>query len=439
MKQILLVFAFLVFPFLGQSQPIVGDVLEKGQRIFSREIENATISADYLLNKTLEELKVLLETGRLMLNNDLNKRMSKLDGDKYLLISKIQEFTDKIESGKSEFVSITDNLILDVNAIVGRTSFAKEDFIIKRISNNKFIYNEIKPYRLKITATNIGLPSYSTKTKITSIALEGRRISDYRVIPAGDHNEAFIEFSKKDLNKLFKSKEITYAEVKMNVLFQRQGRFKKDRAIDYTIYIKLIPKYAGELTVNYSLPVYNWVKIDKKQTTKHVGHSHHCKKNCGGHPDRVPHHKIDFSVPSSNASSPKENDKKLENPQARCISGPCGYTHTYYTRLENNKTKAVAEYKYWSHPVTYELTADVYEYRKVSETKKKIKNELEFGELIVLKVPDDAERAIIKGVLTTGDKISLTLGSSNKFLRLEDTKEPFNRNYKEYYYRVIQF
>jgi hypothetical protein len=78
-------------------------------------------------------------------------------------------------------------------------------------------------------------------------------------------------------------------------------------------------------------------------------HNNHCERDCKREPTRR----------NYTLSLDADPGFQLRNPRITCLSGPCGgWRKVHWVRLENGKTRAKASWDTWSHPTTWQLSAD---------------------------------------------------------------------------------
>jgi hypothetical protein len=140
-------------------------------------------------------------------------------------------------------------------------------------------------------------------------------------------------------------------------------------------------------------------KIGIATTTRSTG-DNHCSLPfglCAGEPTRR-----NYQLLLESAS-----DAELRNPRLTCISGPCeGWNEVHDVHLENQGRRVVASFDTWSHPTTWQLTADQVKLDDVLHIWQRVKR----GDTFEVRVKDGLPPPRIEGTAQDGTRFVFEAG-----------------------------
>jgi hypothetical protein len=439
MKQVILSILIVIVSFQANASILRG-VINEAETAIKNAIGNAGPLGNYLLDRTANELNLLIQNAYITLRNDLDKDISKLSNTKQIFVNKMQELTKQIQSGKSELVSLIDNIVLDLNAIVGSTVLASDKLLIKRVSHLNILEKYETSYFFRVTASNIGFSDSRITSNLRTLELNGKTIKDFKLIPI-TNNEASIKISKSELDKLFDTKKLKVVKATLYLDYTIKKLLKNKKILlEPTFYLYLFPEVAGNIQVSYRLPLSKWVDAADEELN-FTTPNHHCTSGCGGHENKVPVYPMELAVASSGKADPVIGDKKIISATNNCIFGPCGFTQVLIqpTRVLDKGTRVYSTVKCWSHPATFTLVAKVQEFKvNGEETVTQDINDLKYNTTFAIKVPDDIIIGNLSYKFSSSEEETIILGSETKRLRLLTIVEPKNFKYKEYIYQITR-
>jgi len=194
-------------------------------------------------------------------------------------------------------------------------------------------------------------------------------------------------------------------------------------------------EYAGEATLKIIKRNHEWKKISTIERMMSTG-NHHCSNNCRGEPTRT-NYKMQVNL--SDYKEPTIGDRQLRGAKLECLSGPCGgWNKVYYAKTTENMQSAIASFDVWSKPTTWKLTAEVYEYRPVSEEITETPLRVTTNGNVLLSVPSDAYSAIVNGTMEDDEVFAFDVGQPDKsgIFELLSKRESIDGN--EYIYKILR-
>jgi hypothetical protein len=163
-------------------------------------------------------------------------------------------------------------------------------------------------------------------------------------------------------------------------------------------------------TIEVETIVYAETPLGVKSVTKTTG-DHHCEHNCEGEPTRTSYSTLLIA----------SDDSLLKNPVLKCTTGPChGWNQIHFARIEEGGKKAAASWDVWTHPTTWELSADEY---RVTEVSRFIRH-VNLGDSFTVLAETGGPPPLVKGKLSTGETFSFQAGrpTLNRYIRLIETQ-----------------
>jgi hypothetical protein len=184
-------------------------------------------------------------------------------------------------------------------------------------------------------------------------------------------------------------------------------------------------KGSGQLS--YRVQKFDWVKVGEVSNEKSTG-NHHCSRNCKGEPTRTSY-SIEVSV--DEFSAPQVGDKKLMHPTLSCVSGPCAYSDSRNVKLVD-ASKVKASFDVWSRPTTWNVKAEVFEYKVISESK--FDEGIMFSEysLLTIVIPSGGIEPVFEGTYDDNNVFSFNIGDEGKdvFSLASKTESSIMKTYK---------
>ena len=200
------------------------------------------------------------------------------------------------------------------------------------------------------------------------------------------------------------------------------------------IHLGLSDGYKGKGVLKYSVQTFDWVSIGTAKKTKGTG-NHACLSNCRGEPTRT-NYEINLTVDDYKTPSP--GDRKLKTPDLSCKSGPCGgWNQILDVGLAADGKSAKASFDVWSNPTSWELTAELLEYRVASE--KIVEKDIAIGPepLLEIVVPSNAVSARFSGSMEDNLPFSVELGKKAENCVVEFKSLSKRNGNAEYSYIIL--
>jgi hypothetical protein len=421
MKNLILTLTIVLSISLQSKAQKVYDIVGHARGLVSNAIADADRSANYTVNHTANELNVLIYTANQLLGDQMDKQVGQLKEQNRLLMNKIVELSNKIETGQSTIVHLEDNLILDLNNILGNVPFIEKEFIMKRAIGFDHLYKNEGEYQITLTGSNFGFNSDKVKVKFNKISIEDVDItSKVNLNQNIDNNTKKIGIPASTLNPYFDNKVMKPVKLSFEIIREEyKGLFgkkwKETGKINNSIYIYLFPNYSGVFNFDLTYEVYDWI-ADGEVRTRRTGPNAHCSSGCKDHYG-IPFD-IDISVAGGN-NPPKKGDYKLANCDLRLVDGPGGFDADQSCNIINNQTTVTGHVRARTRPTTYELSANRFRYDVKSSEIKNEQKEFEFNKIYKLIYPKTLKLVVITGKsISSGQTFSYNITQSNTIFEL---------------------
>jgi hypothetical protein len=385
------------------------DIFNKADKVITVALGNLRNSGDYLVNHSVNELSVLLGTARQVLGDQVNVSMDRLSTENRKIMERISELTHQIEEGKSNLVSLTDNLVLDVNQILGNTLIGEKKFIIRKISGFNQVTKDEGDYSIVIVASNIGYDTDDDKTFFTKFVIdENTDISNQvKLDNSLDQHTRVIKIPGSVINTFKKENEAVPIKVSFTIqkTMKKGLLFKKSKTteIQNSFYLYLFPKLATELYAKAFIEESDWVKLPSRKSFPATGPNAHCRSGCRDW-HGIPW-MIEFSVVGGN-EPPKDGDQRLSNPSvAPARNNVSGHDIIDLPVIDNGGKHAFVNITARTHPNSYILSTEVEEYRSKGVTYKEENKNVYYGEVYEFIFPKATKFLRLKGKLVYDNEV----------------------------------
>jgi hypothetical protein len=376
---------------------IVNDVRQSGTDL----IDQATHTGNALIARSGNEANVLAGNLDAIFKENMEDTFDNLSEERKAIIIEAEALRRNLTSVKDSAYSFKDSTALDLNALFQSIPFIKDKFFVQSIRGLSYL-PQVSDFKLQIAATSLGIQdNISTKVSVYKKDGESKKLIP-NIIVDQSKQRFFAEISipNSELASSFSDTDL----VVLPLIIQLTSQYTKgwwifshieEQTHEIPVYINLFPRKVATITSSVRTPTYSWVKIDTK-FERYTTPNRHCDDDCRG--DRTKGgNRIEFAVAPSGPSPDRVNNKKLVNPQYRCIAQTCGWSGSFNLRLTNYDSRLIFTWDTWSRPGTWEVSADVLEYQITGES---IKSETEttasFGRLLEIILPIDTSYSTLK-------------------------------------------
>ncbi|OJW34630.1 MAG: hypothetical protein BGO54_07825 [Sphingobacteriales bacterium 46-32] len=385
------------------------DIFNKADKVITVALGSLRNTGDYLVNHSINELSVLLGTARQILGDQVNVAMDRLSTENRKIMERISELIHQIEEGRSNLVSLVDNLVLDINQILGNTLIGEKQFIIRKISGFNHLVKEAGDYSFVIIASNIGYNTDNDKTSFVKFVINDKTdiTNQVKFDNSLDQHTRVIKLPGSVINT-FKNDEapvpikVTFAIVKT---MKKGFLFKKLKTsrIENSFYLYLFPRLSTELQTEAFIEESNWVKLNARKSLTATGPNAHCRSGCRDW-NGIPF-SIEFSVVGGN-EPPKLGDQRLSNPKIEPAVGNIrGFDVINPPIVDNGGIHAIVNITARTHPNPYILSADVEEFTSKGVVHKKDKLKIFYDEVYELVYPKEIKFLRLNGRLVYNNEI----------------------------------
>lgn len=236
----LAIFCVLVTPpkslaqnlFNTASDPLVGAVLNSASKEIQKLLAEATKDADYVLEKNLARLSLIIDNLQNNLSRELDKRfsqLSRLEKEAFNDLNEVAQNTLKTTSKK--FLEAEEFLAMDVSTTLGQIPFFKKKLYISSIEGIGQKFRISGFYQVTIKGTAFGFETND------SIQVNGKAIQDF--IPG--RSSVTFNIPVEIINDKFQDQKISRVEFSIRAYSKsKKGLLKKRYKNVYTFKGKLL-------------------------------------------------------------------------------------------------------------------------------------------------------------------------------------------------------
>jgi hypothetical protein len=384
------------------------NVVEDARRAGNELMGQAERSGSALIGRSANELSVLAFNATQVLGDQLDKNVEKLSTEHRLLLEQLDQTRQAALEFKAGAFDLKDSLVLDLHRLFGDTWLSSGySFLVQRIDGITQLRKPGGEYTLQLLGIGFGTDSDRLSSRVTEVTVDGVAVRFRESKTRAWLSQ--ISISQPSLEPYFKEHSLALVPALVSVSVDRKTRlFGWNNSVHVLpLYLTLMPRSAGQVTVSYGGPKKDWVRTTEKEEYSY------------GTPD---HHQEDDI-----RKFPYQDSRALEGDQR--YVGPFTYRHegegcpwtevTSLSVLENGKRLNLAV-QVWGSPCTHFYGAAVEEYRVVGEYEGAKSYDLQFGQNLVVELPPDATYWRIQGRTSTLQEIDVINRGSDKVLTFKD-------------------
>jgi hypothetical protein len=404
---IIILLLLLTSAFTAEAE-LPTDIFNKADKVMTTALGNLRNTGDYLVDHTINELSVLIGTARQILGDQINVTMDKLSTENRKIMERIAELTYQIEQGRSNLVSLTDNLVLDINQILGNTLIGEKKFTIRKISGYNQLTKDAGDYSFTIVASNIGYDTDDDITSFSKLVVNGKDItSQIKFDNSLDQHTRVIKLPGSVINTFKNDAEPVPIKVTFTIqkTMKKGFLFKKLKTakIENSFYLYLFPKLSTKLHLKAFIEESSWVKLHDRKSIKLTGPNAHCKSGCKDW-HGIPWN-MEFSVVGGN-EPPKIGDQRLSNPGIELAKNTTlGFDYLNPPTVDNGGTHVSVTITARTHPNTYILSADIEEYKSKGVTYEEKEEKVFYDEIYEYIFPKEIKFLRLSGRLVYNNEL----------------------------------
>jgi hypothetical protein len=401
---------------------VAGDVVEDARQAANELLGQAERSGSALIARSANEMSVLAANATQMLGSELGTNVEKLSTEHRLLLEQLDQTRRTAESMKAGAFDVKDSTVLDLQRLLGDSVIGAEySFLVQRVEGITQLRKPGGEYVISVTGIGFGTDSDRLTSKITSVKVDGKpvRFRETKARAWLSH----IAIPQPLVEPLFKEHALEVVPVTIDVAVDRKNRIWGSKATQHQVplYVTLMPRAAGQITVSYGGPRKDWVVVANQQYSYTT-------------PDH--HQRGDIRKFAYQDSRVIEADKRFVGPFTYTHQGEgCPWTEvSSLGTLENGRRLNLAV-QVWGSPCTHFYGAAVEEYKVVGEYHNAKSYDLQYGQNLVVELPPDATFWRVQGITSMLQDVDLVNKGSDSTLVFKDLID--SGNVRRVVYQVV--
>lgn len=385
------------------AKDIISDA-EASARNVEQDSERA---GSALMAQGANKLDVLAQNIEAQLDADVSKQVRALSGENQKLLAQLEKMRQTVVDLKPFAFKLKDSTVLDLKDLSGDTWFAKKhSYWVQRVNGLTQILNPAgAEYEIAILGIGFGTDTDDRRTTLLGVHVDGKELKVRENRPGIYQSE--IYFSNADLK--FDDRALRIVPLVISTGVSEKGRlsgWSTPMKRELRLWLSLMPRYAGSVTVDYSQPVNGWVpSSDSPMTISYQG------PDCHRDDTRRPTH------PVSTSTSLPDSKRFVPPTSWRPVSGPgCGYNHNQTVTITKSGHELDFGMECDGSGCVFEYSANVEELRPVSKKSGSMTKDINFGDFLVLELPHDTDFWSITGHTSTLQLIRAVRGQPSEFL-----------------------
>jgi hypothetical protein len=400
------------------------DVVEDARRAGNELIGQAERSGSALIGRSANEMSVLAANATQVLGDELDTKVEKLSTEHRLLLEQLDQTRRAALDLKAGAFDLKDTMVLDLHRLFGDTFLsAGYSFLVQKVEGIAQLRKDGGDYTIQILGIGFGTDSDRLRSRVTGLTIEGRSIRFRESKPRAWLSQ--ISIPQPLLESHFKEHALNIVPAFLTIVVDRKNRLFGWSNSTHTLplYLTLMPRSAGQVTVSYGGPTKDWIKVTDRQQYSYTTPDHHQSGDIRK-----------FAYQDSRAI---ESEKRFVGPFYYTHQGEgCPWTEvTSLGVLENGRRLNLAV-QVWGSPCTHFYGAAVEEYRVVGEYKGAKTYDLYYGQNVVVELPADVTYWRVQGRTATLENIDIVNKSSDRNLTFKDSIE--SGNVKRVVYQVAK-
>lgn len=238
---------------------LVKDVLRTASDEVGKRIDQATRNGDYLLERNLGRLDLILQNLESKLSDDLEKRIEDLDEVQENAMLNLNNTAEKaIKMTAANVLKVEEFLFMDISTLANSIPFLKTNIFISSIQGYGQKFREQGSYTVTFRG-NAFNPGNQNE-----IFINNQRVAD-EWIDDSPHNELTINIPAKVLNSLFTDSEVKRVPLSLKTIKKKETTWKDFHTWFNDVYDTLV-EYKGKMQLLPKLPVTSYELIEYVDT-----------------------------------------------------------------------------------------------------------------------------------------------------------------------------
>jgi hypothetical protein len=383
------------------------DVIAEAETSARNVEQDSERAGSALMTQAANKLDVLARNMAAQLDADLSKQVGKLSEENQKLLTQLEKMRQSVEDLKPYAFKLKDSTILDLKDLTGDSWFAKKhSYWVQRVDGLAQIQNPAGA-EYRISVTGIGFGTDTDDRRMTDLHV---RVDDKEVKVREDRPGIYVSdifFPNTDLKFDDHVLRVVPLVIDTSVAERRAlTGWTTPAKHELRLWLSLMPKFAGTVTVKYSQPVKEWVRISDQPTTyPYQG------PNCHRDNTKDPTHTV------STSHTLGDNQRYVGPTSWRPVSGPgCGYNHNQTVTITNNGKELDFGMECDGSGCNFEYSASVEELRATSQKEGSFTRDITFNDYLVLEFPEGTDFWTITGRTSTLQPISLVKDQATDLL-----------------------
>lgn len=324
---------------------------------------------------------------------ELDRKVRDLEPTKQQLLQRAYDLSQAINNATASATSLEQALNLDIRGILG--SLGGEKLYIDRIAGITQIQRNDQ-YLIGVDGVGVGAVSQDRRPSL-SLSVKGKQIS--AMVNPTAATGATIIVPAAELAPYFESGKLNIVpatlvadlQYKSGLIFKRWKRTR----IETPFFFALLPKDAGSVAAEQTLPRHGWVTLPAGASNTVTTGDHHCSSNCRNEPTRTTY----LATLQVSGGNGKVGDQRLVGLTLECTSGSCAFSKKGELAMDRGNSIARWPFDVWSRPTTWIIRGAVQEWRVIGDTTRTTDLPLRWAEDTTLRVPQEATFLRIRGTL----------------------------------------
>lgn len=393
------------------SAPIIGitakNVIATAEESARRVLADARNAGDALAIRAANELEVAALNVSNALGQEVDKTVRALSSENQLLVGKLEELRVQAVALRHDAFKLKDSTALDLKVLLGDTWFAKRhDFWVQRVEGVTQLENQLgADYRITFQGLGFGPDSDDRRGRILGIVGPSGDVQ-FKARDLGAYTTE-VSLANKEIQLLFKERELTVVDIELKIAVSRKrGTTWAERTFDLPLSITLMPKYGGTVTLTYFFTEGAWAPGGEQRVS---ATSPNCHRNNTKDPKSAFSHSMALPstarfVPGTTGWRSVGGEGCAWHSDQNVSIGDGGHRLTFSETCDGSP----CNYEYWAQSEVLDEKGAVRMGMK--------QQSFNFGEFLVLSVPDSTAFWTLDGYTSTLQPINLVTGQSGPIL-----------------------
>lgn len=384
------------------------ELIEKADIVVKESVASANSSGIDIVTNLSESLNVALANFRNVVEGQANKSIDDLSKERQALAFAVGKAMKDVKNQSKYLVGFGDMALLSLehsidSSILG--AFSGSTIVVQKILGRGQLQSNDRKYNIGILATNVGTGESDISNDF-EILVEGREVA-YESDGMSRHKRMF-SLKNSSMEKYFDSNKVSNAYLTIKIKQRHHGWISWfDKVVEHNINVNLslYPKKAGDLVVQYDLPLYQWENIGGAEK-KSRNECHNCGTGRAFN--------LTLNAPGGDyGDSTPLNNERLVNITCSCKSGSrCWYDENgnagaHVLNISPHKDTASCKGHHRTKPTEWVISANRQKYVHGIPSTNSSNVTFYFNEPQKILVPKNAVSIRLVGKLITGENINI--------------------------------